>query len=608
MEEILKGLNEQQKRAVISGSNRILCLAGAGSGKTKTLVSRVARLIKEGVDPREILMLTFTRAAANEQKERIIQLAGDEAHDIVSGTFHSWAVKTIRRFPYKIGLTPEFTVYDEEDVAAMVEKIVDELQYRIEPKKVIESMEKNAVYRVPIPEGEIKKAVEEYRFRMKRNNAIDFNGLIDALIYLLKDDTINQIIHTNHKYVFVDEFQDTDHRQMEVLELIDPENLFIVGDDFQSIYGFRGADVSIIIDIAQRQDWETIKLEQNYRSTKEIVSAANHLIRHNHQTEKVLQTDRKGTEIRLHEYEEPEDELHGIAEIIQNSDYEYGDIAVLGRTNKQIQEIAEQLAREDIPCEVKTKAADRLASFEAKRLFTWMSAVLNPTDDKSVTDIINWPRNTISQMDRLRVEMFQIENRCSFMAALEATEKAPEFIKTVEAIKDTIAEEYDAEDPVTASDLLEYVIEETKAKEEYEKQGLTNRIQTIEEIKRIVVEWSAAMTEVGESAAAEEWLDYYHMRILEGPPLEDENKNAVQLMTAHGSKGLEFPEVIIAGCNQKNFPFSRGTIEEERRLFYVAVTRAKDRLELTRAKTRYLWGSHKKAPTEITNFFHEMRN
>lgn len=600
-------LNREQRQAVESDHSRILCLAGAGSGKTKTLVSRVARLISEGVDPEEILMLTFTRAAANEQKERIIGIVGDDAQDIVCGTFHSWAVRTIRQFAYRVGLTPSFSVYDDADSLAIMETIIDELQYKLKAEDVIEVMEKRAVYRVPIP-ADMEKAVDEYRFRLKRNNAIDFNGLIDAVIYLLKDDTIRKVIHSFHKYVFVDEFQDTDHRQMEILEMIDPEHLFVVGDDFQSIYKFRGADVGIIIDLAAKNDWQTIKLERNYRSSKEIVESANSLIKYNNQTEKILKTDRKGPEIEMIETEWPEEEQELIAGQIKKAsaeETEYKDIAVLTRTNKGAEAIKETLKRHNIPCEVKTRSADPLATFEAKKLCKYMDVVLNSTDNDAVAATINWPRQRISQMELLKAEVYQIEKNCSLYAALEATETAPEYVEMIKRIKDTIAEIYDEEDPVGAADLLGYCLEELDLDSYYQEIGTTNKIETIGEIERSVLEWAVAITETGEKATAEEWLAYFKLKAIEGSTIKEEEKNAVQIMTAHGSKGLEFKEVIIPGCNAKNYPLGRGDIEEERRLFYVAITRAKERLILTRANKRISWGE-KVEETEKSPFIAEM--
>lgn len=603
------GLNEAQAKAVKSDHPRILCLAGAGTGKTRVLTHRIARLYEDGVKPEYMLALTFTRAAGAEMKERIIKLIGDDGREIFCNTFHAWAVRLIRKYAYTLGYTPAFSIYDAEDKAAIIYQIITELQYSVKTEKVLEAMDKNTLYRVPLPEGDIEQIVNEYRFRCKKNNAIDLDGLIAAVGYLLKDEKIQDDVRERWPYIFVDEMQDTDHRQMEILNAINPHNLFVVGDDHQAIYGFRGADVSIIMDISENPEYEVVKLEENYRSTIPIVNAANALIKHNNQTEKVLRSDRMGPEITLITEGTPVEELteiYGVLLDMQRHGIQYKDIAILGRTNKQIQEAAEALADAGIPCVIRTKSADAMESQEAKKLFSWMEAILNPKNDTAIESVLNWPETTVQPREKQAAEMFQLENDCSLKTALEATETAREFLELYQSIQLVIWDNYDEDEEVSAVDLLGYIVNTALIKEWYHEQGLSNRAQKIIELDKILREWQAHQVEIGEAYSAAAWLEYYRMRMLETDKQEENHEDAVQVMTAHGSKGLEFEAVFIIGCNNKTFPLGRGDIEDERRLFYVAMTRAKKHLFLTRSLTKTLSWSDKQEMTEESVFLQEL--
>ena len=618
------GLNKAQAEAVRSNHPRILCLAGAGTGKTRVLTHRIARLYEDGVKPEQMLALTFTRAAGAEMKERVIQLIGEDGRGIFCNTFHAWAVQLIRQYAYRLGYTPAFTIYDEEDKADIIQQIINDLGYKAEVKEVLEAMEKNTLYRVPYPEGTITKIVNEYNFRCKKNNAIDLDGLIAATGYLLKDENVQRAVREKWPYIFIDEFQDTDHRQMNIMDAINPENLFVVGDDFQSIYGFRGADVSIIMAMAENADYEVVKLEENYRSTEPIIDAANKLIKHNNQTEKVLINDREGPEITLHEAEEPEEELRRITQLVIDLSsppfvpeedgkghfmctpkMHLKDIAILGRTNKQIQVAAEALQAAGIPCVIRTKSADCMESQEAKKLFTWMEAFLNPQNDATIESILNWPEQTIRPKEKMEAEMYALTNDCSLKTALEATETATAFLDIYSDIQEVYWQNYDPDEDLGALDLFDIIVEQTSIKLIYQEKGLTNRIRTIEEIRSAICLWQEHQVEIGEPYTAEAWLERYRMRMLETNKQEENKEDAVQVMTVHGSKGLEFEAVIIIGCNNKSFPLARADIEEERRLFYVAITRAKRYLYLTRSMMRTTWG-FKMEEAEESLFLSEM--
>lgn len=602
------GLNAAQAAAVKSDHPRILCLAGAGTGKTRVLTHRIARLYEEGVWPEQMLALTFTRAAGAEMKERVIQLIGNDGREVFCNTFHAWAVRLIRRYAYRLGYTPDFTIYDGEDRASIIEQIINDLQYKVEPKKVLDAMEKNEVYRVPILPGEMEAIVKEYSFRCRKNNAIDLNGLISATEKLLQDTDVQNAVRERWPYIFVDEFQDTDHRQMNIIEAIKPQNLFVVGDDFQSIYGFRGADVSIIMQLAEDPEYQVVKLEENYRSTAPIVDAANRLIKHNNQTEKILRNDREGPEITISDFIDQEEELGYVASMIgrlkEKRKLSYKDIAILGRTNKQIQEAAEALTAAGIPNVIRTKSADCMESQEAKKLFAWMDAILNPQNDATIEAVLNWPVSTLKPQERLEAEQFMYTNDCSLKTALEATETALPFLQLYTSIKEVIWETYDEDEQVSAVDLFEIVLANTGIIEAYSDRGLTNRIQTIHEISNTIRKWQEHQVKIGEPFTAAAWLERYRLRMLETDRQEENHEDAVQIMTAHGSKGLEFESVIIIGCNEKSFPLGKGDIEEERRLFYVAMTRAKKHLYLTRALSKPSWGE-KQIETEESRFIEE---
>lgn len=591
-------LNNEQREAVYSDHPRILCLAGAGTGKTHTLVTRAARLLEDGVDPEEILMLTFTNAAAREQKERLIWLAGEAGEKVCASTFHSWAVREIRKYAKKARLESNFSIYDQEDTESLVTAIIDDMQYKFKPKDVMEAMTKRHVYGVPIPRGDMQRAVVEYEWRCRDQNAIDIDSLIPTLQKLLDDPTINKIMHNQYKYVFVDEMQDTDHRQMRLLNALNPEHLFVVGDDFQSIYGFRGADVNIIIGLAQDPDWQTIKLEENYRSTCQIVEPANRLIKHNRQTEKILKAHREGPEIAIIENDSPEEELDWIACKCLRAYFdedELSNTAILARTNKQVDAIAERLCERDVPYVIRKKTADALLTMEAKKLSAWMQAVINPRDDEALMAIINWPKETITKRELLKIEMFKLENECSLFSALEAKGQAKEVTETIRDFNIHNLEEMDA------VDLHDAIIDKTAIVWKFRELGLENRNARIRELREEMIKWQEMRKDNGETITAVDWLEYYKMRLVEGAEIiESVPQDAIQLMTAHGSKGLEFENVIIAGLNMKSFPLSRGDIEEERRLCYVAMTRAKKRLYMTRSITRAEWnGNLKEAEPSI---------
>lgn len=587
-------LNQMQEVAVNSSHPRILCLAGAGTGKTRTLTSRIARLYHDGVKIDNMLALTFTRAAGHEMKERIIEMIGDDGKDLFCNTFHAFCAKLVRRYAYKVGYTPAFTIYDDEDRTAMLEQIIEDYGYKLKVKDVLRDISNNTLYGTSIKDADTRAVWREYIFRIRKNNAIDLDGLLTHAARILMDATVQAAIREQYTHVFIDEFQDTDHRQLQILNLVAADNMFIVGDDFQSIYQFRGADVSIIMNLAEDPDYEVVKLEDNYRSTINIVDAANTLIKHNNQTEKVLKSHREGDNIMLIESEDNDGELESIVKII-NAEFvwnRYDDIAIIGRTNKQIEDIYDYLKTDGIPCTIKSRKTDVLRGNDAKKLFAWMNAIVNKRDDKSVEIAMNYPMEHARKSERQKAEMFALEKDCSLYTALQATGVASGFLNMYYDIEQRISADYDADEAVSALDMFEYITAALTIRELYLGTGLRNRASDIDRIQEEIRLWQAKQVETGDGITTDDWLEYYRMILVDGELRVEEEEDAVQIMTAHGSKGLEFDTVIIAGCNNGTFPLSKGELEEERRLFYVAMTRAKNRLILTRAKDAVLYDFH----------------
>jgi DNA helicase-2/ATP-dependent DNA helicase PcrA len=332
-------LNPRQNKAVFSDYHRILCLAGAGTGKTAVLAHRIARLWEAGISPENILALTFTRAAGAEMKERVIWLIGPEGKKLFCNTFHAFCVDVIRDNAEHLGYDPGFTVYDQQEADELMDEVMADLKLKISKKKITKARMGGAGTMSAAERGAAFGAIREYEYRLRRNNALDFDGLIGTVKKAIhSDQAIHSGLNSRYKHVFIDEFQDTDPAQWEIVTSMDPDNLFIVGDDFQSIYGFRGSDISIILSLADDPEWQTIKLEWNYRSTLSIITAANALIKHNNQTEKTLITDKPGLEISYREPEDEEAEITGIIQrLIANQQAAgWATTAILARTNRQL--------------------------------------------------------------------------------------------------------------------------------------------------------------------------------------------------------------------------------------------------------------------------------
>lgn len=597
----MHGLNNAQMEAVMSNHPRILCIAGAGTGKTHTLTSRLVRLYEDGILPKNMLCLTFTRAAGAEMKERAIKKIGPQAQDIFCNTFHAFAAKILRLYAPSIGYTPLFSIYDEEDRDSVVASILAEYQYRERLPEVIKAMKAYYMYGTP-PIGEMKNIINEYEYRLKRSNAFDFDGLLHNLKKLLYREDVRQYIHDTYTHIFVDEFQDSDARQMAILKMINPENLFAVGDDFQSIFGFSGADVSIIMGLAKDPEWQVIKLEENYRSTIEIVDAANSLIRHNKQTEKVLKAHRSGMPVRKAEWFTPEEEAAVIAEEINIMSYEEGlelrEFAVLCRTNRQASFLAEKIEAQGLKTELKGQSIDKLFSSDAKAIFAWMTAIVNPLDDEAVTKAMAFMGYKLDRKTGMKVDLYQLQHNASLLWALRELDMSHEFLTIYDELSN-------GTEWLDAGPLFGTIVARLTREKGYAEAGLYNRLDALHEVGIAIDKWSDNTIKEGEEATPKAWLEYYKLLRLNGELQEAHPEDAVQVMTAHKSKGLEWPVVFVTGSYNGSFPMKRGDLEEERRLYYVAMTRAKDRLILTRPEHKEGWNGQLQ-PTEPSIFLEEI--
>lgn len=581
---MLDGLNEAQRRAVESDSKTILCLAGAGTGKTRTLTHRIAYLSDNRVSCNNMLALTFTRLAGKEMKERVIDLIGDqEGKKLFCNTFHAFCVKVLKEYGYLLGYDNEFTIYDQDDRKSIIKAIIGELGYKncTKEKHIISILEGSSEADC----GEEEDVIKEYYWRLKRNNAIDLDMLLTETLKLLTEFVeVKLEYQRQYKYMFVDEFQDTNDVQMNIIKILSLDNLFVVGDDFQSIYGWRQAKPEYIINFKKYYpDCEIIKLEDNYRSTEPIIKAANKVIKNNvNQTEKKLIAHKEGTDIEKIEAEDAEHEAISIAARILEVNGYFKDIAVLARTNKQLEVFKEIFDKYEIPCEVVNNKGDIFKKHDIKLLFKMIEAAINPKDDITLKKIVNFPKTRISSIELEKLELSSLDNNVYLADALEKN------LETAKLMRDLYFLVNDKES-YEAADVFKDVVEITQLFNVYSSESRSNKIQDLYDAKNYIQTWMKRQSSIGEDTSIFALLKWMVLKDIQEKLIEE--KNTVKLMTVHASKGLEFPYVFIAGLNQNTFPSQKGDLEEERRLFYVAITRAKDKLFLTRASTGTLWGN-----------------
>jgi len=562
-------LNPEQLEAVYGNRRRILCLAGAGTGKTQVLTCRIARLYAEGVSPANMLALTFTRAAGAEMKGRVIGLVGEDGKNLFCNTFHAFCADVLRENASRLGYEPNFSVYGQKEADGVMTDTLSDLKFKLTVKKMNDFRAGNIGLMNDISRRDAQRALKEYRYRLRRANAVNFDGLVETVNGAIKNDpVIFTKLGERYRHVFVDEFQDTDPLQWELINNMKPDNLFVVGDDFQSIYGFRGADVGIILGLAGDESWHTVKLERNYRSTRPIVEAANRLIRHNRQTEKTLKTEKPG--IKIH-YREPATCMTEMTDIIdrllsnQTPDAQK-TTAILARTNRQVDMAYAILKSNGVPCETLAAADDPLASPGADLMFAWMAAFINPADDEAVRKAA---RDLLGKTAVLEAEQKQLASGGTFYEAVQAAKKGQIFTSYYERLKEKFESSAKTDIAFGVKRLQDALIARYMFRTPNER-----------DIIKSIGHWAERQAELGEPADAAALLEYVRMRDVAERPAQERGADRTWIMTVHGSKGLEFDEVFIIGAAQGTFP-GPGDVEEERRLFYVAMTRAREYLDIS---------------------------
>lgn len=506
MPSLLDGLNEQQLQAVISNSSVILNLAGAGSGKTRVLTHRMAYLHQEKrVGTASMLALTFTRLAAKEMKERVMKLVGtSEGYKLTIGTFHSFCVRVLKEWGHLVKLEKNFTIYGEEDRRAIIQSCIEELGYKkVRIQDVIDYLYADA----ELPEDSpVAKITAEYYYRLARNNALDLDGLLIASRKVLTFPQAQMELQNRYRYVFVDEFQDTNDLQLEIIQLLNPENLFVVGDDFQAIYGWRGSNVQNIIEFPDKHPGcEVIKLERNYRSTKQIVTAANSLIKYNlSQTEKALIADRDGADIRYQVLPEEESEIKKVADLIFSETFTetetlktWSDIAVLARTNRQLQKAKEIFDRYNIPSLIVSNQDDVFKKDDIRKIIALIEAAINPEDSINVRRVINFPDMRIGELVFSVLDYKSFESGESLLNVMRSSSitEAYDFCELLDSIRAYIEEED------TADKLLQRVLIRIGLKSNYYSKGLANRVDDLARMLEEVQRWCSIQDSLGESVS-----------------------------------------------------------------------------------------------------------
>ncbi len=628
-------LNERQRQAVMQTEGPVLILAGAGSGKTRVLTHRVAYLIdRAGVAPYHILAITFTNKAAGEMRERVDKIVGFGAEQIWVSTFHSTCVRILRRYIDRLGYDNHFTIYDTDDQKGIMKEVCKKLQIdtKMLKERTIMSAISSAKDELIDPQeyemqngydyngGKIAKAYREYQATLKKNNALDFDDLIMKTVELFKADAeVLSSYQDRFRYIMVDEYQDTNTAQFELIRLLAAghRNLCVVGDDDQSIYKFRGANIRNILDFEKvYPDAFVVRLEQNYRSTQTVLDAANAVIKNNmRRKEKALWTDQgEGARIGFRQFDTAYEEAEYIAGDVagkkRKGQFSYGECAVLYRTNAQARLLEERFIMEGIPYDV-VGGTNFYSRREIKDVLAYLKTIDNGRDDVAVKRIINVPRRGIGAATIVRVQEYADERNISFFDALTEADqimtigrsagKLKPFVTMIQSFRSK-QEFYSLEELVKdVLDLTGYL----KELEESDEEDAEDRVENIEELVSKVVAYEEENDEPTLSGFLEE------VALVADIDRVDGDGDRVLLMTLHSAKGLEFGHVYLAGMEDGVFPSYMTItsddpmeIEEERRLAYVGITRAKEVLTLTYAKQRMIRGETQYNP--ISRFVREI--
>jgi len=626
-------LNPMQKKAVLTTEGPVLILAGAGSGKTRVLTHRIAYLVEEkGVAPYNILAITFTNKAAKEMKERIEDLLGDYNRDLWVSTFHSSCVRILRMEIEKLGYAKNFVIYDTTDQQVVMKECLKKLnldEKMFQPRMVLNEMGRAKDQLVSPSEylsefgndfknQKIAELYKMYQDKLRSNNALDFDDLIMKTVQLFQTNpTVLHYYQNKFKYILVDEFQDTNMAQYTLISLLARShgNLCVVGDDDQSIYGWRGADIRNILGFEKEfPKTQVVKLEQNYRSTKSILDAANMVVANNTgRKSKKLWTDNNDGEIiqyyrASNEYDEANFVASTIEKINDEENRQYSQFAVLYRTNAQSRALEEMLMKRAIPYKIYsgTRFYDRK---EIKDILAYLRIIENPVDDVSVKRIINVPKRGVGLKSIEKFDEYADVRGEGFFAALLDADKMPDQSTRVKVqtgkFTSLVMSLREKRDEMTITNIVKKIYEGTgyiEALMAEDKVEAESRIENLQEFLSVTKDFD----ENAEIKTLEEFLARTSLETtMDG---DDEEENAVVLMTLHSAKGLEFPVVFIPGMEEGIFPSSmslqENNEEEERRLCYVGITRAREKLYMSHAMTRTLYG--RTSSNAISRFMNEI--
>ncbi|HET55048.1 MAG TPA: DNA helicase [Ignavibacteria bacterium] len=617
--KILEELNPAQVAAVEFNAKPHMIVAGAGSGKTKVLTHKIAYILADGFEPENILALTFTNKAANEMKERITHLVGKKAEKIWMGTFHSILAKILRNEADKINYKTNFSIYDKEDSVSLVNNILQEFEIDIAglTGNSIHSRISNLKNQMIGPdeyekdiaqtpqEKTIAKVYREYNKRLHINNAMDFDDLLLKPIELFNNhQKVLQNYRKQFKYILIDEFQDTNKAQYEIVKfLATPRTkVCVVGDDAQSIYGWRGAHIGNMLDFERDFDKAVVfRLEQNYRSTKMILQAADSVIKNNkNQIKKTLWTENNdGEQLSILRCADEKDEAFQISKKIKKEvsqkKISLNDIAILYRVNSQSRALEEALRRDKIPYKI-IGGVEFYRRKEVKDIIAYLRVLANQEDEESLLRIMNFPQRgigntSISKMiefaRKLDISLFTTMSRVFEVIAVKERIQ-----KNVKQFKQLLDKYIELKDKLSLAELTSALIDELGVLRIYKEENTQDskqRYDNIKELLNAIQEYN----EENKNADLDTFLE--EVSLISGVDQLDESKNSITLMTIHSAKGLEFPIVFVTGCEEDLFPLNskfdmNANDEEERRLFYVALTRAEKKVFITYARSRYRFG------------------
>lgn len=610
---LLEKLNDKQREAASQIDGSILILAGAGSGKTRTITYRIAHMIENiGISPYSILAVTFTNKAAKEMRERVEELVGDIAKACTISTFHSFGMRLLRMYGKEVGYNSNFTIYDTDDQKRIVKAILKGQNLSINGVKLTERDLVSMISKIKeqiktldeysVINKQIVEVYDKYNRALLESNAMDFSDILLNTYKLLQKPEILEKVQNKYKYIMIDEYQDTNNLQYKIIDLIarKSSNLCVVGDENQSIYGFRGANILNILNFETNyNNAKIIKLEENYRSTTTILDAANELIKNNKSSKdkKLWTQNGKGDLIKVLACDNARDEVSRIIEIIKRNHQNgiaYRDMTILYRTNAQSRLFEEGFLRYNIPHKV-FGGISFYSRAEIKDIIAYLSIIVNPQDELNLQRIINVPKRKVGEKGIEKIITYARENNLNLLEALShikeisgltvvGKEKLLEMYDIIKELKDLSYTE-------TASYIVQTLIDKIKYID-YIKENYSDaeaRIENIDEFKNSILELENVVGEL----RLNEYLE--NVSLISATDDLEEKSDYVKLMTIHNSKGLEFPIVFLVGFENEIFPGSRAMfeekeMEEERRLCYVALTRAEKKLYLSHATIRFVYG------------------